>query len=77
MTISRRVNDTVFDPVAAGVVMPYANSFGEVPEGKPLLYLNSLMNVSFALNERNFAGKFGVHSAGPEWRVVIRRAKKP
>ncbi len=34
--------------------MPYVNSFGDVPVGQPLLYLNSLMKVSFALNKRHF-----------------------
>ena len=51
--------------------VPYANSFGDVPVGKPLLYLNSLMNVSFALNEENFAAKYNVKS-GPGWTVYIK-----
>ena len=51
--------------------MPYANSFGDVPVGKPLLYLNSLLNVSFALNEGNFAAKYDIKS-GPGWTVDIK-----
>ena len=54
--------------------LPYVHTFGDVPEGKPLAYLNSLMNFSLALNLGNFAGSFGVQS-GPEWTVVIRKAR--
>ena len=50
--------------------IPYANSFGDVPMGKPLLYLNSLMDVSFALNEGNFAAEHHVKS-GPKWKVLV------
>jgi S-adenosylmethionine hydrolase len=54
--------------------MPYARTFGDVPEGAPLLYLNSLMNVSFALNRGDFAKKHGV-SSGAEWSVRLEKAK--
>ncbi len=53
--------------------MPYVNSFGAVPVGEPLLYLNSLLQVSFALNQGNFAAANHVGS-GPEWFVIVRRA---
>ena len=52
--------------------MPYANSFGEVPVGQPLLYLNSLLQVSFALNQGNFAATNHVAS-GSEWKVTVQR----
>lgn len=52
--------------------MPYVASFGDVPEGKPLLYLNSLLEVSFALNMGNFSAQHGVQS-GPEWSVEVTR----
>ncbi len=54
--------------------MPYAHTFGEVPEGEPLLYLNSLMNVSFALNMGDFAKKHGI-SCGAEWSVRVKKAQ--
>lgn len=54
--------------------MPYAHTFGDVPEGAPLLYLNSLMNVSFALNLGDFAKKHGV-SSGADWSVRIEKLK--
>jgi S-adenosylmethionine hydrolase len=53
--------------------LPYARTFGEVPEGAPLLYLNSLMNVSFALNMGNFSKRHGIFS-GAEWSVRVEKA---
>lgn len=55
-------------------MVPFANTFGDVPDGKPLLYYNSLMNLSLALNMDSFADKFKV-SSGPEWSVEVRPAK--
>jgi S-adenosylmethionine hydrolase len=52
--------------------MPYTATFGAVPEGKPLLYINSLLEVSFALNMDSFAAKKGVQS-GPDWSVTVTR----
>lgn len=52
--------------------MPFANTFGEVAEGQPMSYLNSLMNLSFALNMGDFSSKYGVKS-GPEWKVKVEK----
>ena len=52
--------------------MPYVNTFGDVPEGQPLLYLNSLLCVSFALNKGNFAAAHTV-GAGGDWAVRLER----
>jgi len=54
-------------------VIPYTRTFGDVPEGAPLLYLNSLMNVAFALNMGSFSEKHGLSSGGT-WTVRIERA---
>ena len=48
----------------------YVNTFGDVEEGAPLIYLNELLNVSFALNWDNFSETYGVYS-GSEWSVKI------
>jgi len=56
-------------PVYAGT-MPYAPSFGNVPIHKPLAYLNSLLQLSFALNQGDFARAYGI-SSGPDWSVEI------
>lgn len=58
-------------PVYAGE-MPYVPSFGEVPAGAPLLYLNSLMNVSFALNVGDFAKQHGIGRGG-DWSVRVEK----
>ncbi len=52
--------------------MSYMTTFSEVETGKPLCYLNSLLNVSFALNMENFSETYKVYS-GPDWSVMIRK----
>ena len=52
--------------------MPYARSFGDVQEGEPLLYLNSLLNVSFALNRRSFSAAHQIE-AGGAWSVRLEK----
>ena len=54
-------------------VMPYVRTFGDVPEGAPLLYLNSLLNVAFALNMDSFSQKHGLASGGG-WTVRVEHA---
>lgn len=53
----------------------FVHTFGEVPEGKTLAYMNSLMNFSLAINRGNMAGSFHINS-GAEWNIVVKR-KKP
>jgi S-adenosylmethionine hydrolase len=50
--------------------MPFENTFGGVAVGKPLAYLNSLMQLSFALNQGSMAEKFNIGS-GPDWTAEI------
>ena len=50
--------------------MPFQNTFGKVAEGKSLAYLNSLMQLSFALNKQSFAKKYSI-SGGNEWSVEV------
>jgi S-adenosylmethionine hydrolase len=52
--------------------MPYVTTFSAVAAGKPLCYVNSLLNVSFALNEANFSETYKV-SSGPAWSVEIKK----
>ena len=49
---------------------PYQRTFGEVPVGKPLVYINSLMNVAVALNLQNYAAAHKIES-GPDWTIEI------
>jgi S-adenosylmethionine hydrolase len=50
--------------------IPFVNSFGDVPPSKPLVYLNSLLKVSIALNCSNFSNAYQI-SSGPVWSVEL------
>jgi S-adenosylmethionine hydrolase len=50
--------------------MPYTNTFGAVEEGKPLAYINSLLQLSFALNMGDFAKTNHIASGG-DWNVEV------
>ena len=50
--------------------MPYSQTFGEVAEGKPLAYLNRLLQLSFALNMGDFAKANHIKS-GADWSVEV------
>jgi S-adenosylmethionine hydrolase len=52
--------------------MPYSATFGAVALGKPLAYLNSLLQLSFALNQGSFAAEHKVGS-GNEWSVEVHK----
>jgi len=54
--------------------MPYSKTFGEVAEGKPLAYINSLLQLSFALNMGDFAKTYQV-SSGADWSVAVNLIK--
>jgi S-adenosylmethionine hydrolase len=54
-------------------VMPYVRTFGDVPVGEPLLYLDELLDVAFALNMGNFARQHGLGYGGT-WSVRVERA---
>lgn len=50
----------------------FGNTFGAVAEGKPLGYINSLMNFSLAINMGNFAEANKI-APGPDWSVAVRK----
>jgi S-adenosylmethionine hydrolase len=52
--------------------VPYVRSFGAVRAGRPLVYLNSLLEVSVALNRADFAGRYGI-VPGKGWELELRR----
>ncbi|MEP7259393.1 MAG: S-adenosyl-l-methionine hydroxide adenosyltransferase family protein [Flavitalea sp.] len=56
-------------------IMPYSQTFGEVAKGKPLAYLNSLLQLSFALNQGSFANTYKIES-GADWQVEVSAIKK-
>ena len=62
-----RGNEAVFE----GEV-PFVDTFGDVPEGQPLVYFNSEDKVALAVNDGDFAEDLGIE-AGPDWRVELRK----
>lgn len=52
--------------------VPYHRTFGSVAVGEPLLYLNSLNEVSLAINQGSFAEKHGIQS-GASWHIEIEK----
>ncbi len=50
----------------------FSSTFGNVAEGKPLGYVNSLMNFSVAINRGNFAETFKIGS-GSEWTIRVQK----
>lgn len=52
--------------------LPYAKSFGSVPLGENLMFMNSSGEVSIAINQGSFASKYGIGS-GSDWHIRISR----
>lgn len=57
------------------VVAPFEHTFGGVAKGKPVVYLNSLLDVALALNQGNYATRHKIDS-GVEWEVEISKTRK-
>lgn len=56
--------------------LPWVTTFGAVPAGRPLLFVNSLLDVAVALNQDSFAARHGIGS-GPDWTIEVRPAPRP
>jgi hypothetical protein len=52
------------------VIAPFEHTFGGVAKGKPLVYLNSLLDVAVAISQGNYAAKHKIES-GIDWEVEI------
>ncbi len=63
------------DKLVDEAVMPYQRTFGEVPIGKPLAYVNSLVNMAVALDQKSYAAAHKIDS-GPDWFIEFSRAQK-
>ncbi|MQA42654.1 SAM hydrolase/SAM-dependent halogenase family protein [Rugamonas aquatica] len=55
------------------VVAPFEHTFGGVAQGKPLVYLNSLLDVAVAVSQGNYAKQHHIDS-GVDWEVEISKA---
>ncbi|ESQ90993.1 SAM hydrolase/SAM-dependent halogenase family protein [Asticcacaulis benevestitus] len=62
------------DQLVDDLTAPYQNTFGEVPVGEPLVYINSLLNVAVALNQGNYAAAHHIGS-GRDWFIEVTKAK--
>ena len=51
-------------------VIPFVHSFGFVPHGERLVYVNSLLHASLGMNCQSFAAHYGI-SSGAGWTVEI------
>ena len=65
-----KIRITQNEGVVLEEILPYYQTFGRVEVGQPLLYLNSLNNVSLAINQGNFSEKYKVQ-AGSDWSIQI------
>lgn len=71
-----RVGDTLLVRITNGARrvftgrVPFVASFGHVPIGAPVVYLNSLLDAAIAINQGSFAERHGV-GAGPTWAVSL------
>lgn len=54
--------------------VPFVHTFGDVPEGKVMAYINSLMQFSVAINMGNFASHYQIGS-GPQWKVKVEKCR--
>ncbi len=63
--------DTLIDDTTA----PYQRTFGDVGIGKPLVYVNSLLNLAVAVDQGNYAALHKVDS-GPDWFIELSRAER-
>ena len=52
--------------------LPYVRTFGDVPVGQLLLFINSSGFVALAINQGNFASTHGIDS-GRDWTLSVRK----
>jgi S-adenosylmethionine hydrolase len=58
------------DKLVNETLAPFQRTFGEVPVGQPLVYVNSLLNLAVALNQQSYAASHKIES-GPDWSIEI------
>lgn len=52
----------------------FGTTFSAVAEGHPVAYLNSLLNLSFGINQGNFAAQHAI-SSGPDWSIDVSKVQ--
>lgn len=59
------------DQVVWSATVPFVRTFGDVPVGQVLLFINSSGDLSLAINQGNFAETHSIDS-GREWTLSVR-----
>lgn len=65
-----RVKITQDDKVIYDNRVTFVNTFGQVDVGEPVIYINDLLNVALAINQGDFAAKYGIAS-GSDWNITF------
>jgi len=52
----------------------FGTTFSTVEAGQPVAYLNSLLNLSFGINQGNFAAQHAI-SSGPNWSIDVSKVQ--
>lgn len=60
------------DEVVFNERIPFVNTFGQVEVGKPVIYINDLLNAALAINQGDFAEAHKIES-GPDWNIRFYR----
>lgn len=56
--------------IVYGYPVKLCKGFTEVGKGEPLIYVNSLLNLSLALNQGSFASMYGI-GTGEGWKITF------
>lgn len=51
-------------------VLPFVRSFGDVPIGASMVYLNSMNRIGIAINQGSFAKAYGI-GTGHQWEIKL------
>lgn len=68
-----RVDIEYKDRTVYGCRLPFCTNFTEVERGKALIYINSLLHVSLAVNQGSFSTDYGI-GTGEGWSISFRKA---
>lgn len=68
-----RISISHWDCIVFGSKLRFCKNFAEVAMGKPLLYVNSLLNLGIALNQGDFAKEYHIET-GEGWRIEVEKA---
>ncbi|NLC41525.1 MAG: DNA-directed RNA polymerase subunit delta, partial [Erysipelothrix sp.] len=56
-------------------VLPYEVTFGKVPLGASVVYVNSMGRIGIAINQGSFSKAYGI-GMGHQWEVCFKKHSK-